>query len=161
LRAKTVHFLAANLAHHYAVAKRSDRTIPQENRFMSVPSRLYKVLMGSLLVLGATGAHAANLGFLSDTPISLMRQADIDSIQTAVNEALDTKQDGETVKWTNAGTRNRARIDATITPSHTIKEDPRTCRVVAISLHARGQSTNLNPRFCRSGSDSWEFQPRH
>jgi hypothetical protein len=128
---------------------------------MSVPSRLYKVVIGSLLVLGTTGAHAVNLGFLSDTPISQMRQADIASIQSAVMQALDTKQDGEMVKWVNTDTRNRTRIDATITPSHTIKDEARTCRMVAIALRARGQSMNLNPQFCRSGSDNWEFQRRH
>ncbi|RZF26047.1 hypothetical protein EVC45_30580 [Paraburkholderia sp. UYCP14C] len=128
---------------------------------MSIPSRLCKVLVGSLLVLGTAGAQASNLGFLSDTPLSQMRQADITSIQSAVNQALDTKQDGETLKWENNATRNRPRVDATITPSHTIKEEARTCRVVAINLSARGQTMHLTPRFCRSGSDNWEFQPRH
>ncbi|MEX3859330.1 hypothetical protein QF001_002362 [Paraburkholderia youngii] len=137
-------------------------TSSQENQPMSVPSRLYKVVIGSLLVLGTMGAHAAiNLGFLSDTPISLMRQADIASIQSAVNQALDTKQDGESLDWTNDATRNRPRVHATITPSHTVKEEARTCRVAAIDLSARGQTMHLTPRFCRSGSDNWEFQRRH
>ena len=128
---------------------------------MSVPARLYKVVVGGLIVLGATGAHAANLGFLADTPLSQMRQADIASIQTAVNQALDSKQDGETVKWENGATRNRPRVDATITPSHTVKEADRTCRLVVINLSARGQTMHLTPQFCRSGSDEWEFQRRH
>ena len=66
--------------------------------FMSMRTRvLSQLTAGSLLLGAAIGAQAANLGFLNDTPISYMKQRDIDSVKKAVFAALERQ----------AGRRNR------------------------------------------------------
>ncbi|MGF6777813.1 hypothetical protein [Paraburkholderia sp. GAS334] len=115
---------------------------------------------GGLLLAGAGGAQAANLGFLNDTPISYMKPRDVDSIKKAVLEALNDKQDGETANWVNEGTGNSVKIDATVTPDQTTKEGDRTCRSTAVVLQSKGQSMNLHPLFCKQGSGAWQLQKR-
>lgn len=129
---------------------------------MSMRARaLFHATVGGLLLAASVGAYAANLGFLSDTPISYMKQRDIDSVTTAVMGALDAKQDGESATWVNEGTGNSIRIDATITPQSTAKDGERTCRDVAVVLNAKGQSMSLRPQFCREASGRWQLQKKH
>lgn len=129
---------------------------------MSTRTRaLFHLTVGGLLLGGAIGAQAANLGFLNDTPISYMKQRDIDSIKSAVRTALNDKQDGESVSWINEGTGNSVKIDATITLASTAKDGERTCRDVGVVLNAKGQSMNLRPQFCRQGSGTWQLQKKN
>jgi len=128
---------------------------------MSMRNRaLIGLTAGGLLLVVTCGAQAANLGFLNDTPISYMKQRDIDSIKSAVGSALDEKQDGETANWLNEGTGNSVKIDATITLDKTTKDGDRTCRSTGVVLSAKGQSMNLRPVFCRQGSGAWQLQKR-
>lgn len=123
---------------------------------------LVHATLGGVLLAGAVGAHAANLGFLNDTPIAYMKQADIDSIKAAVDKTLNEKQDGQSSTWVNEGTRNSVRIEATITPESTAKDGERTCRDTTVVLNAKGQSMNLKPQFCREGaSGPWRLQKKH
>jgi surface antigen len=129
---------------------------------MSMRTRvLFHVTVGGLLLTATVGAYAANLGFLSDTPISYMKQRDIDSVKAAAMGALDSKQDGEAATWVNDGTGNSVHIDATITPQSTAKDGDRTCRDLAVVLNAKGQSMTLRPQFCREGSGAWQLQKKH
>ena len=128
---------------------------------MSMRTRALCQLTAAGLLLGATiGAQAANLGFLNDTPISYMKQRDVDSIKHAVFAALDEKQDGESINWVNEGTRNSVKIDATITIASTSKEGERTCRNLGVVLNAKGQSMNLRPQFCKQGNGNWQLQKK-
>ncbi|RFU46607.1 hypothetical protein [Paraburkholderia sp. DHOC27] len=123
---------------------------------------LVHATLGGVLLAGAVGAYAANLGFLNDTPIAYMKQADIDSIKAAVDKTLNEKQDGQSSTWVNEGTRNSVRIEATITPESTAKDGERTCRDTTVVLNAKGQSMNLKPQFCREGaSGPWRLQKKH
>ena len=129
---------------------------------MSMRTRvLSQLTAGSLLLGTAIGAHAANLGFLNDTPISYMKQRDIDSVKKAVFAALNEKQDGETATWVNEGAGNSVKIDAAITMASTAKDGDRTCRDVGVVLSAKGQSMNLRPQFCKQGSGTWQLQKKH
>jgi len=128
---------------------------------MSMRTRaLFHLTVGGLLLGGAIGAQAANLGFLNDTPISYMKQRDVDSIKGAVIGALHDKQDGESVSWVNEGTGNSVKIDATITIASTAKDGERTCRDVGVVLNAKGQSMTLRPQFCKQGSANWQLQKK-
>lgn len=128
---------------------------------MSMRTRaLFHLTVGGLLLGGAIGAQAANLGFLNDTPISYMKQRDVDSIKGAVIGALNDKQDGESVSWVNEGTGNSVKIDATITIASTAKDGERTCRDVGVVLNAKGQSMTLRPQFCKQGSSNWQLQKK-
>jgi surface antigen len=129
---------------------------------MSMSSRaLLNLTIGGLLLAGAAGAQAANLGFLNDTPISWMKPRDVDSVKAAVLNALNTKQDGESADWVNEGTGNSVKIDAAITVASTAKDGERTCREVSVVLNAKGQSMTLHPQFCRQGSGAWQLQKKH
>ncbi|CAE6707386.1 RT0821/Lpp0805 family surface protein [Paraburkholderia haematera] len=129
---------------------------------MSMRTRaLFHLTVGGLLLGGAIGAQAANLGFLNDTPMSYMKQRDVDSIKTAVTTALNDKQDGESANWVNEGTGNSIKIDATITIASTAKDGERTCRDVGVVLNAKGQSMSLRPQFCKQGSGDWQLQKKH
>lgn len=128
---------------------------------MSMRHRAFRQVTAAALLLGAAiGAQAANLGFLSDTPISYMKQRDVDSIKQAVFSALDEKQDGESTNWVNEGTRNSVKIDAAITVASTSKDGERTCRDVGVVLNAKGQSMTLRPQFCKEGDGKWQLQKK-
>jgi surface antigen len=123
---------------------------------------LFQVTVSGVLLAAAVSAYAANLSFLNDTPISYMKQRDIDSVKAAVEKALNQKQDGESAVWVNDGTGNSVHIDATITPQGTAKDGERTCRDTTIVLNAKGQSMTLKPQFCRQGaSGPWQLQKKH
>ena len=128
---------------------------------MSMRTRALFHLTVCGLLLGAASAQAANLGFLNDTPISYMKQRDIDSVKKAVVAALNDKNDGESASWVNEGTGNSVKIDATITIASTAKDGERTCRDVGVVLNAKGQSMNLRPQFCKQGGGNWQLQKKH
>ena len=129
---------------------------------MPKPNRtVFKLTMGAVLLASTLGAQAANLGFLNDTPISYMKQRDIDSLKQAAFGALDQKQDGESASWTNEGTGNSVKLDAQLTPEGTTKDGDRTCRFVRAVVNANGQSMNLRPQFCRQGTGRWTLQKRN
>ena len=139
--------------------------MPIRNRTSLQPRRtryLRHVTIAAVLVAGSLAAHAANLGFLNDTPIAYMKQRDIDSLKTAAYDVLDKKADGESATWNNEGTGNGVKIDAQLTPVDTAKDGANTCRTVRVVLNAKGQSVNLGPRFCRQGSSGrWILQKKH
>src|ERR1044072_4872430 len=78
-------------------------TAPNTSRgefFMSMRTRvLLHLTAGALSIATAVGARAANLGFLNDTPVSYMKQRDVDSIKKAVFAVLNDKQAGERETW--------------------------------------------------------------
>jgi surface antigen len=132
--------------------------MPMRNRTVL---RLTQLTIGALLAAGSLAAQAANLGFLNDTPISYMKQPDIDSLKAAAFDALDKKQDGDKVNWTNEGTGNGVKLDAQMTIEDTAKDGANTCRTVRVVLNGKGQSVNLRPRYCREGSGRWILQKKH
>ncbi|WP_321913463.1 MULTISPECIES: hypothetical protein [unclassified Paraburkholderia] len=113
------------------------------------------------LLLYVHSAFAANLEFLHDTPLSYMKQKDIDSVKQAAIAALNSKSDGESAQWTNEGLGNGVKIDATLTPHDTSKTGDRTCRIVDVVLNAKGQTLNLHPRYCRTGNGPWQLQKKN
>lgn len=129
---------------------------------MSKLPRTLRAISAVLFVtIGIGSAHAANLGFLQNTPMSYMNQADYNSLQDAVRDAVANKADGESATWSNEGSRNGVRINSTITPSNTQKEGNKTCRDTEIVINAKGQSMTLHPHFCRTGEGAWTFQKQH
>ncbi|CAG9264474.1 hypothetical protein [Paraburkholderia unamae] len=126
-----------------------------------LPRTLRALNAALLITIGVGSAHAANLGFLNNTPMSFMNQADYNSLQNAVRQAVETKADGESTTWTNEGSRNGTRINSTITPSNTQKEGDKTCRDTEVVITAKGQSMTLRPHFCRKGEGAWVFQKQH
>ncbi|MBN3760575.1 hypothetical protein [Burkholderia sp. Ac-20365] len=130
-------------------------------RFVYVRPVLWAHAIAASLLLTSTGAaQASNLNFLNDTPMSYIKKNDIDAIKVALTNVLNTKSDGEATQWTNHGTGNSVKIDATMTPESTRHEGSRTCRRVTVVLSAKGQSMNLHPAFCGTGEKDWTLQRR-
>ena len=126
-----------------------------------LPRTLRALNAALLITIGVGSAHAANLGFLNNTPMSFMNQEDYNSLQNAVRDAVEHKADGESTTWSNEGSRNGTRINSTITPSNTQKEGDKTCRDTEVVITAKGQSMTLRPHFCRVGEGAWKFQKQH
>lgn len=122
--------------------------------------RCTRVVFVAALLFDVAAAQASNLNFLNDTPLSYVKPRDTESIKRALIEVLNTKSDGETSQWTNEGTGNSVKIDATMTPEGTTHDNNKTCRHVAVVLSAKGQSMNLRPVFCGRGKTDWALQKR-
>ena len=111
----------------------------------------------ALLAL-STGATAANLGFLNNTPITYMKQRDLQALNNAAQTALNTKQDGESLDWDNKGTGNTVPINGTVTPHETFESDGLKCRKVTLIAQAKGQTQTWTPTACKTGSGKWQLQ---
>ena len=112
----------------------------------------------SVFLSYAAGSYAANLGFLMDTPISYMKQRDLQQLNHAARTALDSKQDGEALDWNNDGTGNPVHVEGTITPLNTQKEGDRSCRTLAIVAKAKGQTQSWAPTACKDGAPDSKWQ---
>jgi|ERR1700730_5831154 surface antigen len=106
----------------------------------------------------AAGSYAANLGFLMNTPISYMKERDVQQLNRAARTALDSKQDGEALDWNNDGTGNLIHLTGTITPLNTKKEGDRSCRTLAIVAKAKGQTQTWSPTACKDGGPDSKWQ---
>jgi len=104
-------------------------------------------------------AHAQNLAFMHDSPISFMKQKDMASLTEALHAALDKSTDGQTSDWSNAGLGNSVPITATITPKDKVEDQGMSCRHAAIQLTARNQQQGWQPLFCKTSS-GWKLQKR-
>jgi hypothetical protein len=69
----------------------------------------FQLAVCSVILSYATGSYAANLGFLMDTPISYMKQRDLQQLNRAARTALDSKQDGEGLDWNGHRKSNSCR----------------------------------------------------
>jgi surface antigen len=114
-------------------------------------------IAGVALLACATLGHAANLNFLQDTPISYMKDADRKALNDAAQVALETKKDGESLAWSNAGTGNSVSIQGTVTPHDTSKDGDRTCRTTTLVAMAKGQTQSWTPTVCKQGSGPWKI----
>ncbi|VVE86777.1 hypothetical protein [Pandoraea bronchicola] len=128
-------------------------------------SRARRVALGTALAIGAgmtAPAYAAsNLMFMSNSPLAYMKKADNESLAKAADNVLSTKQDNETVDWSNKGTRNPVAIAAQLTPTNTQKDDTGTCRDLIVLLVAKGQEVTLRLPACKKGdAGGWELQKR-
>ncbi|HEY2019961.1 RT0821/Lpp0805 family surface protein [Paraburkholderia sp.] len=106
---------------------------------------------------GAASSQAANLNFLKDTPITYMRDADRKALNAAGQNALETGKDGETFRWSNAGTGNPVVIGGTVTPHDTTKQADRTCRRATLVATAKGQTQSWTPTVCKTGDGPWKI----
>jgi surface antigen len=126
-----------------------------------VVTRAFVGLLSSIVLLvWQSPACAGNLSFLKDTPITYMKQPDREAINKSARTALDTKRDGESLNWSNAGTGNPVTIKGTITPRDSVKDGERTCRKLTIIAVAKGQTETWRPTACRTGKGAWEVQKR-
>lgn len=119
----------------------------------------HRTIAGCLLIAFAPVGHAANLGFLMNSPVSYMKEKDFARLNSAASTALNTKDDGQSLAWDNSGTGNSVEIHGTVTPSETSKDSDPTCRKIEIVAKAKGQTQTWAPVACRVGGEKWALQP--
>ncbi|SAK63556.1 hypothetical protein AWB79_03020 [Caballeronia hypogeia] len=117
----------------------------------------FLTLAASALVVSAQ-AQAANLGFLNNTPITYMKQRDLQALNDAAQKALNTKQDGESLDWDNKGTGNTVPINGTVTPQSSFESDGLKCRKVELVAHAKGQTQTWMPTACKQSDGKWKLK---
>jgi len=115
-------------------------------------------LIACVVLASPICAQAANLGFLKHTPISYMKERDMQLLNKAARTALDTKEDGQSLDWSNEGAGNPVSIKGTITPTSTNKSGERTCRAITIVAVAKGQTQSWSPNVCKQGGGNWQLQ---
>jgi surface antigen len=111
-----------------------------------------------VLLATVSVASAANLGFLNNSPISYMKPPDLQALNKAARTALETKQDGESLDWSNEGAGNPVAIKGTVTPVSTEKNGDQTCRKVQLVAIAKGQTQTWAPTACKVGSGKWQLK---
>jgi surface antigen len=126
---------------------------------MPYPTRALKRIsvqpIASCVVLASGAAEAANLGFLNNTPITYMKQRDLQALNNAAHSAHDTKQDGESLDWNNEGAGNPVALKGTVTPSDTNKNGERTCRKLTMVAQAKGQTQTWAATVCKPDGGKW------
>jgi surface antigen len=130
--------------------------MPKLSRAMarvSVQSIVAGVLLATVGVAGAV-----NLGFLNNSPISYMKQPDLQALNNAARTALNTKQDGESLDWNNEGAGNPVAIKGTVTPVSTEKSGDQTCRKITLVAVAKGQAQSWTPTVCKEGAGKWQLK---
>jgi len=93
-----------------------------------------------------------------NTPISYLKERDLQQLNRAARTALDLKQDGEALDWNNDGTGNPVHVAGTITPANTKKDGDRSCRTLAIVANAKGPTQTCSPTACKDGGPNSKWQ---
>ncbi|SAK71860.1 hypothetical protein AWB76_04513 [Caballeronia temeraria] len=115
-------------------------------------------ITAAALVAVSAAASAANLGFLNDTPISYMKQRDLQALNNAAQVALNTKKDGESLDWDNKGAGNPVPINGTVTPQESFESGGLKCRKITLVAHAKGQTQTWMPTACKQSDGKWKLK---
>lgn len=115
--------------------------------------------LGALvLALASPPAWAGSTGFLGGTHMSQFDQKDIAALDSTVQVVLNTKNDGETSRWTRPASADHPEVSAILTPEGTSIKHQRTCRFVAVTVQAGANAVKLHPQYCRTAKTPWELQ---
>ncbi|BCQ23770.1 hypothetical protein NK8_19130 [Caballeronia sp. NK8] len=117
-----------------------------------------RTIAAAALVAVSAAASAANLGFLNNTPISYMKQRDLQALNNAAQVALNTKKDGESLDWDNKGAGNTVPINGTVTPQNSFESDGLKCRKITIVAEAKGQTQTWTPVACKASDGKWKLK---
>jgi surface antigen len=136
--------------------RNEENPMPIQHRALARASFL--TIAAAALVAVSTQAGAANLGFLNNTPITYMKQRDLQALNNAAQVALNTKQDGESLDWNNNGTGNSVPINGTVTPENSFESDGLKCRKITLIAHAKGQTQTWTPVACKQADGKWKLK---
>jgi surface antigen len=121
-------------------------------RTVRSPTLAAAMLVASLLV--ATNASAANLGFLARGPMARFNDADMQKLRAAVGEALEAKETGTEVGWSNEKTG----ASGEITPLRIFDSKKRPCRELkVVNRHKQLQASGVYT-LCRQDG-RWRLEP--
>ena len=118
-----------------------------------------KPLLTPLLALGlcalvaAAPIYAQGYSFLKYAPERYFQDGDWRLMQEAVQEALDTRADGESVQWANQATG----CSGTVTALKAVpSESGKDCRSARIANRAPKATSESEHRFCRDEGGDWK-----
>ncbi|MDR5823423.1 MULTISPECIES: RT0821/Lpp0805 family surface protein [unclassified Caballeronia] len=132
--------------------------MPNPSRATARVPLLTSLTLAAACIIASGTAQAANLGFLNNTPITYMKQRDLQALNKAAQKALETKQDGESLDWDNKGAGNTVPINGTVTPQSSFESDGMKCRKIELVAHAKGQTQTWTPTACKASDGKWKLK---
>jgi len=112
-----------------------------------------RLLAVAALAATCITAHAANMGFLGNAPISRMTDEDVDLFYQAVQETLDKSPDKSRTGWENPTTG----ASGTLLPLDTFAGPAgEPCRHLQITNRAGGLRSQHTFTLCKGTDGSWK-----
>ncbi len=111
------------------------------------------LLLSLCALAAATPSHAQGYSFLKYAPERYFQDRDWQLMQEAVQEALDTRADGESVHWANQATGCSGTVTAL---KADLSQPGKDCRAARIANRAPKATSDSEHRFCRDESGDWK-----
>lgn len=109
------------------------------------------------LLCALAPAFAGNFSFLNDSPLAKMNDEDLQIMQAATQDALDSRADGQPLHWENSQTG----ASGVLTPLDTFTKEGTDCRRLEMRNEFKGTTgTNSTFVFCRQPDGSWKSPAR-
>jgi surface antigen len=105
------------------------------------------------LALGLHSAHAVNLSFLKNTPITAFTDEDIAMAQDHIRNALNHGKNGDVVQWEN--TNSGATGEYTLLKTY--QRNGATCRRVNVVHSAKGRRGESVQTLCQTSEGTWQW----
>jgi surface antigen len=114
-------------------------------------------LLATLLLslLPALPASAQVYGFLKYAPAAAFTDADWQMAEETVTEALDRKDDGETLEWSNPASGNAGAVTVTAASPPV---PGKWCRQATVRNRTAKSSSESTYRFCRDDEGNWKAE---
>jgi len=113
---------------------------------------IHRLALAALAAISVT-AHAANMGFLGNAPISRMTEEDVDMFYQAVQETLEKSPDKSRTGWENPATG----ASGTLLPLDTFAGPAgEACRHLQITNRAGGLRSQHVFTLCKGTDGSWK-----
>jgi surface antigen len=114
-----------------------------------------RIAIAASLLLACATAHATNLGFLGNAPISRMTTEDVDLLYAAAVNALENSENGERTGWENPATD----AGGTFMPVQTFDGPAgERCRMLQVSTRASGLRNQLALPLCKQPDGAWKMK---
>lgn len=116
--------------------------------------RFAQTIVGGVFAALAAGAAAqvGNVGYLHDSPMYRMTEADFALFRQTIKDALDNAPDQSENAWSNPSTG----AHGVIKPVSTEQRDGTTCRKVEITTEAGDVSGVGHGVMCRQADGRWK-----
>jgi len=116
-----------------------------------------RLIIASALALSASHlAHAVNIGFLRDAPITFFSQEEMGMFKQTVLRSLADNADGQTSRWSSTTSDSGGEV----TPLDTRNVDDTTCRRTRIVNRAKGREGFGVYEFCLQPDGDWKIVSR-
>ncbi len=112
------------------------------------------ILLMLIGVATAGALHAQGWApLLGDSPFGEFSESDLSLFEAARNEALEKREEGSTVSWSNPDTGS----SGSVTPIETRRGGGDLCRLLRVVNRVDGQMGESEFWFCRQPDGSWKI----